>query len=47
MPKFEITEGSPQYKLFTSTAPIQLAAGGYGWGKTSLLCVKCIQIMQG
>lgn len=44
--KFEITEGSPQYKLFTSTAPIQLAAGGYGWGKTSLLCVKCIQIMQ-
>ena len=46
MPKFEITEGSPQYKLFTSTAPIQLAAGGYGWGKTSLLCVKCIQIMQ-
>ena len=44
--KFEITEGSPQYKLFTSTAPIQLAAGGYGWGKTSLLCVKCIQIMR-
>lgn len=43
--KFEITEGSPQEKLFLSTAPIQLAAGGYGWGKTSLLCVKCIQIM--
>lgn len=44
--KFEITEGSPQYKLFMSEAPIQIAAGGYGWGKTSLLCVKCIQIMQ-
>ena len=43
---FEITEGSPQDKLFRSTAPIQIGAGGYGWGKTSVLCVKCIQIMR-
>lgn len=43
--KFTITEGSPQEKAYKSTAPIQLLAGGYGWGKTSLLCVKCIGIM--
>lgn len=46
MPSFEITEGSPQERAFLSTKPIQILAGGYGWGKTSLLCVKCLQIMQ-
>lgn len=45
MPEFKIIEGTPQAKLWESTAPIQLAAGGYGWGKTSLECVKAIQIM--
>ena len=45
MPKFEITEGSPQEKAFLSDAPIQLYAGGYGWGKSALMVVKAIKIM--
>ena len=46
MPAFELVEGSPQAKLYFSKAPIQLAAGGYGWGKTATLCVKCIKLCQ-
>lgn len=46
MPTFELDEGTPQADAFFSTKPIQLLAGGYGWGKTALLCVKCIDLMQ-
>ena len=46
MPSFNITEGSPQEKAFLSTKPIQLLAGGYGWGKTALVCVKALWLMQ-
>lgn len=45
MPTFEIDEGSIQEKAWNSRKPIQILAGGYGWGKTALLCVKCIDIM--
>jgi len=45
MPTFEIDEDSVQEKAFNSTANIQILAGGFGWGKTALLCVKCIKIM--
>lgn len=45
MPTFEIDEGSIQEKAWLSRKPVQLLAGGYGWGKTALLCVKCIDIM--
>ena len=45
MPTFEVDEGTPQEAAFKSRKPIQLLAGGYGWGKTALLCVKCIDLM--
>lgn len=45
MPTFEIDEGSIQEKAWKSRANVQLLAGGFGWGKTALLCVKCINIM--
>lgn len=46
MADFNIIEGSPQDIAMKSTKPIQLLAGGYGWGKTSLLCVKVLKLMQ-
>jgi hypothetical protein len=39
---FNIEAGTPQEAAMNSTAPIQLLAGGYGWGKTALLCVKAL-----
>lgn len=46
MPQFNLIEGSPQFIAMNSTAPVQILAGGYGWGKTSLLCLKALQLCQ-
>lgn len=44
MPKYNIIRGNMHHQFLQSTKKIQIVAGGFGNGKTAVVCVKAIQL---